>query len=193
MRETDLMACAGVPLAGLIDHIKPDQLDAPTPCTEFDVRRLINHLLFWAPSLEAAAYKRAVPTPAESESGVDLVEDDWASTLQGHVDRAVAAWSDPAAWHGVTQMGGPTELPAPLVGGMVVGELVVHGWDLGRATGQQPGWDDDLLEYLYGEVDRSAELGRQMGIYGPEVHVSPSAPILDRVLALSGRDPAWTP
>jgi uncharacterized protein (TIGR03086 family) len=87
-------------------------------------------------------------------------------------------------------MGGPTDLPAALVGGMVVAELVVHGWDLARATGRQPAWDDDLLAYLYDEVAKTAEQGREMGVYGPEVAVPASASLLDRTLALTGRDPA---
>jgi uncharacterized protein (TIGR03086 family) len=90
-------------------------------------------------------------------------------------------------------MGGPMELPASLVGGMVVGELVVHGWDLARATGKHPEWADDLLGYLHEEIAKSAEQGREMGVYGPEVAVPASSSTLDHVLGLTGRNPAWTP
>jgi uncharacterized protein (TIGR03086 family) len=83
------------------------------------------------------------------------------------------------------------EMPASLVGGMVVGEMVIHGWDLGRGTGHDPGWDDDLLIYLYEEVAKNAEYGRQIGVYGPEVPVPAGSSPLDRVLGLTGRDPAW--
>ncbi|WET76757.1 hypothetical protein P3102_21870 [Amycolatopsis sp. QT-25] len=55
-------------------------------------------------------------------------------------------------------MGGPTELPAELVGGgMMVGELVVHGWELARATGRYPEWDGDLVAYLHEETTRNSE------------------------------------
>jgi uncharacterized protein (TIGR03086 family) len=173
-------------------NVKPDQLADPTPCTEFDVRRLVNHLLFWGPSLVGAARKELVPPPAESESDVDLTTGDWAAALVDHATRTAAAWGSPAAWDGVTHMGGPMELPAELVGGMVTGELVLHSWDLARASGQSPAWDEDLLRYVHDEVARSADLGRTMGIYGPEVDVPADASTLDRVLALSGRDPGWT-
>lgn len=61
-------------------------MDAPTPCTEWTVRKLVNHLLFWGPSLTG---------------------DDWAATLLDQVDRLVEAWRNPAVWTGVTRMGGP--------------------------------------------------------------------------------------
>ena len=192
MPDVPLMARAAAPLVEVIRTIRPDQLGAPTPCAEYDVRKLVNHLLFWGPSLEGAARKENVPPPAGAETDLDLTGGDWATALEDQVARTVAAWSRPAAWEGTTHMGGPTELPASLVGGMVVGELVVHGWDLARATGQRPVWDDDLVEYLHEEVVQTAEVGRQMGVYGPEVAVPASASALDRTLARTGRDPAWT-
>ena len=76
---------------------------------------------------------------------------------------------------------------------MVVGELVIHGWDLARASGQHLAFQADLLSYVQDEVAKNAELGRQMGIYGPEVDLPASASTLDRVLDLTGRNPAWTP
>ncbi|MFB9905741.1 TIGR03086 family metal-binding protein [Allokutzneria oryzae] len=179
----DLMPRAAALFLEIVRAIKPDQLTAPTPCAEYDVRALIDHLLQWGPPLEGAGRKEAVP-PAE---GVD----DWAPALEAQVQRTLAAWNSPAAWEGMTTMGGAFELPAPLVGGMVIGEFVLHGWDLARAMGQRPEWDADLVEYLYGEVARSAEQGREMGVYGEEVAVPANASTVDKMLALSGRSPSW--
>jgi uncharacterized protein (TIGR03086 family) len=78
-----------------------------------------------------------------------------------------------------------------MIGGMVVCEMVAHGWDLARATGQKPRWDDDLLGYVHEEVTRTAGQGRQMGAYGPEVPVPAPSSTLDRTLGLIGRDPDW--
>ena len=193
MSDTQFPARAIVPFLAVLDDVRPDQLAAPTPCADYDVRRLLNHLLFWGPSLEGAARKESVPPPAAAETDVDLTGGDWRGAVRAQLDRTVTAWSEPAAWAGPTRMGGAMELPAVLVGGMVVGELVVHGWDLARATGQHPEWDEDLLAYVDEEVAKSAEQGRAMGVYGPEVAVPESAPTLDRLLGRSGRDPAWTP
>lgn len=189
MSAERLIARAVAPVVGVVRHVEPVQLDAPTPCTEWDVRRLIQHLLFWGPSLEGAGRKVAVPPPAEAESDLELVRDDWAGRLVGQLERITAAWSVPGAWQGTTRMGGPTELPAAMIGGMVLGEIVVHGWDLAHATGQHPTWDTDVLEYVHRELETTAEMGREMGIYGPEVGVPVDAPLLHRVLGLTGREP----
>jgi uncharacterized protein (TIGR03086 family) len=191
MSNAPFMTRAAAALVEIIRNIKPDQLDAPTPCAEYNVRKLVNHLLFWGPSLEGAARKESVPPPAKAEADVDLTAGDWAAALEAQLDRTVSAWSEPGGWEGTTHMGGPTELPAALVGGMVVVELVVHGWDLAQATDHHPTLDDELIEYVHEEVARTAEQGRQMGVYGPEVEVSEGS-TLDRVLGLTGRDPAWT-
>lgn len=166
-----------------------DSLDAPTPCAGWDVRALVNHLLHWGPALAAAARKEALAPGAE----VDRTGGDWRALLRAQVDATAAAWSEPAAWEGSTRMGGPMELPADLVGGMVLGELVLHGWDLARASGVDPHWDDTLVLRVYDEIARSADMGRQMGVYAAEVPVPASASPLARALGLSGRDPAWTP
>jgi uncharacterized protein (TIGR03086 family) len=193
MSEIQLITRVAGHLVRIIDNIEPHQLDARTPCAQWDVRKVVNHLLFWGPSEEGAARKELVPPPAEDEADVDLTEGDWAHSLAANIDRIAAAWSEPSAWDGVTHLGGPREMPASLIGGMIVGELVVHGWDLARATGQIPEWDDDLLRYVHDEIAKTSEQAREVGLYGPEVAVPISASILDRVVGLTGRDPAWTP
>ncbi|WP_026162515.1 TIGR03086 family metal-binding protein [Kribbella catacumbae] len=191
MDGQQLMTRAAATTAKVVGAIEPSQLTAPTPCAEYDVRSLVNHLLFWGPSLEAAARKEARMPPAAAESEIDLTSGDWTSDLAGQLRRTADAWSDPAAWDGVTPLGGQ-DSPAPLIGGMVLVEFVVHGWDLARATGQQTGYDDDVLAYVHNETLGHAPFGREMGLYGPEVPVSPDAPLLDRTLGLTGRDPNWT-
>lgn len=192
MSGDQLIGRAVAPVVEIVRNIKPDQLDAPTPCTEYDVRKLIHHLLFWGPSLEGAGRKETVPSPAAAESDVDLTQGDWAADLVAQLERATVAWSAPEAWQGTTHMGNPTEMPAAMVGGMVLGEMLVHGWDLAHATGQQSAWDNDVLEYVHREVETSAEMGREMGIYGPEVPVPvpADAPPLHRILGLTGREPS---
>jgi uncharacterized protein (TIGR03086 family) len=178
-------------LAAIVRTITPDQLTNPTPCAEFDVRALVNHLLFWGPSLEGAGRKESVPPPAGKESDVDLTAGDWRGDLLAQIDRTARAWEPPSAWEGMTRMGGPTEMPAVVVGNMVVDELVVHAWDFAQATGQRLDLSEELLTYAYDAIAAGAEQGREMGVYGPEVPVPADAPTLDRILGVTGRDPAW--
>ncbi|MGM1063152.1 TIGR03086 family metal-binding protein [Saccharothrix sp. Mg75] len=189
MSREQLISRAVTTALGVVEGVGPAQLDARTPCAEFDVRALVNHLLFWGPSLEAAGRKELVPPPAGAESDVDLTTGDWAAELSTRWRALADAWAAPGAWEGTTRMGGPHEMPAAVVGGMVLGEVVVHTWDLAQATDQHPVWDEDLLEHVHQGLVPTARMGRDMGIYGPEVPVPDDAPLLHRVLGLTGRKP----
>jgi uncharacterized protein (TIGR03086 family) len=173
----------------VVENIKPDQLDAPTPCAEFDVRKLVNHLLFWGPPLAGAGRKEQVAPAVEAEPQVDLTAGDWAADLTAHFRTLASAWGEPSAWTGMTSVASPAEMPAEVIGAMVVSEVVVHTWDLARATGQAPTWDDELLAFVHADVAATAPEGRAMGLYGPEVPVPADAPLIDRIVGLTGRTP----
>ena len=76
MQEHLLMAMAAAPTITIVGNLGHDQLDAPTPCSEYDVRGLVNHLLFWGPSLEGAARKISVAPPAAGDQDLDLTGGD---------------------------------------------------------------------------------------------------------------------
>ena len=101
------------------------------------------------------------------------------------------AWDDPAAWTGRTAAGG-VELPGDVAGIVALDELVLHGWDLAKATNQLAGYDGPGLEAILAFVDEFRERGIE-GLFGPEVPVPDSAPLFDRVLGKTGRDPGWEP
>ncbi|GHF40797.1 uncharacterized protein (TIGR03086 family) [Amycolatopsis bartoniae] len=179
------ISSAAAVLSGVVRGLRPGQLTNPTPCTEFDVRALVHHLLYWGPSLAGAGRKELVE-PSEVDTS------DWRPALLAVVSGIEKSWSSPGSSEGTTRMGGPTELPAALVADMVLGELTVHAWDLARATGQPFEVPEDLLTHLYDGVVAHAAEARAMGVYGPEVPVPASASTLDRILGLTGRDPAWS-
>jgi uncharacterized protein (TIGR03086 family) len=88
-------------------------------------------------------------------------------------------------------MGSPT--PAADVGAMMLAELVLHGWDLAASTGQAYTLSDRAAAATLRAVEANAELFRQYKGFAEPVSVPDDAPVLDRALALSGRDPAWRP
>jgi uncharacterized protein (TIGR03086 family) len=178
-------------MAAVARTITDDQLASRTPCAEYDVRALVNHLLFWGPSLAGAGRKEYVPQPADAEPDVDLTAGDWRGRLLALLDDITSSWAPPSAWEGETSMGTPQPLPASVMGDMIVGELAVHGWDLAAATGQRLDLPAGLVAHLHDTMLAGVEQGRGMGMYGPEVAVPADAPALDRVLGLTGRDPAW--
>lgn len=165
-------------------------LDAPTPCAGWDLGALVRHVLYWSPFFTAAG-RRAAPVPvATSEQDVDLTG--WPAALDAALADVVAAWSSDSAWEGTTSMVAPDPMPAELIGGMVLGELVVHGWDLARTAGTWPEWPAEVLAAAHEAVGGLAAQAREMGLFGPPVPVPPTAPMLARTVALTGRDPAWT-
>jgi uncharacterized protein (TIGR03086 family) len=187
-----LMTMAAHEFKQLARSIGDDQLAEPTPCAEYDVRGLVNHLLYWGPWLEAAACRAPMPAETRGESEVDLTGGAWAATLEKQVDCLVDAFGLPGAWEGTTAMGGG-QLSASMIGEMVLGEFVVHAWDLATATGRPWTCEDDVADGAYAAMAGMAEQGRQMAIFGADVPVPASAPPLYRLLGLTGRDPAWTP
>jgi uncharacterized protein (TIGR03086 family) len=105
------------------------------------------------------------------------------------------AWRDPDAWTGMTKAGG-VELPGEVAGLVALDELVIHGWDVARATGQAYDCDAPSLEAVQAFVSQFSEPGQEemrAGLFGPVVEVPDDAPLLDRVIGLTGRDPAWSP
>lgn len=185
-----LIGTAAAPHAALVRAATRAPLDSPTPCGSWDLHALLGHLLHWTPVLADAGGRAPVTPPDES---ADPVTGDWADTLNAARDRLADTWANPAAWDGTVSLGGPDPLPAPMIGGMVLGELVLHGWDLGRALDLEPEWPEDVLAAALGAMEGMAEQGREMGVFGPEVPVGAGASTLDRVVAVSGRDPRWSP
>lgn len=163
-------------------------LSVRTPCDDWNLGELVRHLIFYAPVL-AASGRRADPPPGPVTEQDIVLDDQWPDALADALDDVAGAWSDPVAWTGVTTMAGSDPMPAGMIGGLVLGELVVHGWDLAMAGGVRPEFPDDVLEGTDLAVAQMAELGRGMGIFGPEITVQAGASLLDRIVARTGRDP----
>ena len=86
-------------------------------------------------------------------------------------------------------------LPGQVAGLVVLDELVVHGWDIARATGQPFDCDAATLGEVESTVEqvRGGNHGDLPGLFGPVVAIAGDADALDRVLSLTGRDPGWSP
>jgi uncharacterized protein (TIGR03086 family) len=185
------MAAAAAEAARVVGGVRSEQLSAATPCTDWDLRTLLNHTILWtAYSAERRARDEAVPDELMNRDFV--AERGYAAGYAAQLDKAVAAWSDPAAWQrDLNVMGSPT--PSADVAALLIAEMVLHGWDVAKASGQGYSCPDDVAAAVYEAVQANAELFRKYQGFADEVPVPDSAPVLDRALALSGRDPGWTP
>lgn len=164
-------------------------LDAPTPCTEFDTRTLINHwVLYTSHGLEHRARRAELP---EELIARDFTADaDWRAAYAAQLERAVAAWEAPAAWEGEVDLGG-SPFPALGIARMLILELLLHGWDVARASGASIAVDAELAELAREIAEENAELYRQFQGFAGEVALPDGASAWDRALAASGRDPRW--
>jgi uncharacterized protein (TIGR03086 family) len=172
------------------------RFDDPSPCAEYAVRDVVNHLAFGF--LLARLSGAREPWDA-SWTGADrtpylvgLPEDKWAQACADEAEAAARVWAGPAAWEGESSMGG-APMPAAAIGSMMTAEFAVHAWDLAVATGRTVDVPDELGAVVLEGVLAIAPSGREGGWFGAEVPVPADAPAFERALAASGRDPRWTP
>jgi uncharacterized protein (TIGR03086 family) len=182
-------------VARLLEGVTDDQLSAPSP-SDCDVATLLDHLMGLTLAFTWAAEKSAAehgPT-GPGRSSAKALDPDWRSVLPGRLDALADAWSKPSAWEGMTEAGGVT-MPGEVTGLVALDEVVLHGWDLARATGQEFSCDPANADAVLGFTERSAQpdqAAMRTGLFGPVVPVADDAPVFDRALGFAGRDPAWT-
>jgi uncharacterized protein (TIGR03086 family) len=163
------------------------QLNLPTPCAEYDVRDLLNHLIHVVVGFQALAAKETADfTSTPDHLGSWGAE--WRERFEEETGRLVQAWAAPGALDGISQGMG---LEQRTVGGMALGDLTVHAWDLARATGQDFSPYEPSLPVLNEGWEALAPMGRKMNVFGEPFPVSEEASPFERLLALSGRDPGW--
>jgi uncharacterized protein (TIGR03086 family) len=184
----------------LLDGVADDRLGGPTPCPGYNVAALLDHLMGLSLAFTWAANKSAPDGPTQAGSAPGQATEEnldprWRTLLPERLRELVAAWRDPAAWEGMTEAGG-VRMPAEVMGVVALDELVLHGWDLARATGQEfhcdPASTAAVLAFTEASAQPEQAAGRE-GLFGPVVPVPADAPALDRALGFAGRDPAWSP
>src|SRR6266849_3394556 len=130
-------------LASLVAKVGDAQLGAPTPCPEYTVGDLLDHIGGVAVAFASAARKENGPNASPPPLGERArLGDDWRTRIPQDLAVLGDAWAEPGAWEGVTKIAG-MEMPATVVGTVGLNEVVAHGWDLARATGQPFQPDDN--------------------------------------------------
>jgi uncharacterized protein (TIGR03086 family) len=181
-------------LAAIVRGVTDEQLAAPTPCPDYTVGDLLDHIGGLAKAFTWAATKESLAMPDQSPSGdASKLGDDWRARIPADVEALAEAWQHPAAWTGMTKAG-PIEMPGEIGGLVALDEIVIHGWDVAAATGQPFDVDRAALEACHGFAAMFSGPGteeQRAGGFGPELAVPANAPLLDRVLGMLGRDARW--
>jgi uncharacterized protein (TIGR03086 family) len=146
-------------------------------------------------AFHAAATKNLPPGGSQPPSpDAAQLRPDWRTGIPERLEALGRAWTDEAAWSGMTQAGG-VDLPGEVAGLVALDEVVIHGWDLAVASGQPFECDPAALEAVHAFLQESVAEAPQgtPGLFGPPVPAGPDAPLVDKVVGLSGRDPSWRP
>jgi uncharacterized protein (TIGR03086 family) len=171
----------------VVDNIEPSQLDNPTPCTEWTVRDVLNHVTGGATMFGLCVRDGAVP---DEKFGALMTGDnlgtDFKASFHHAADDAEESFAIPGAMDRIVKL--PFgEMPAGDALNIAIFDVATHAVDLARATGQHVS-DTELLE-------AALATGRQMvgpelrapGVFGAEQPVADSASVEDRLLAFAGR------
>jgi uncharacterized protein (TIGR03086 family) len=172
-------AALGV-LQHVLHQISRDELSKSTPCSEYDVLQLTDHLL------------RAI-TLAGGMAGADLPDRDTDDSVEQQIIGAARPALD--AWHrrglGGTVTFASNELPATFGASVLTLEFLVHGWDYAAATGHPMDVAESLAEYTLGLAKKViTPQGRATVGFADPVAVPDDASALDRLIAFTGRHPA---
>ena len=179
-----------------IQGTDPARYGDSSPCTEYTVGKVIDHIAFGLLLAERSGLRQAIDLEWDVMGPAPFLighpEQEWAGLIAEQGRRTVSAWAEPKAWEGEATFGGGA-MPAAAIGSMLLTDLVVHSWDVAVATGRTVDVSAALAQETLAGVEALAQMGRDGGWYGPEVELPDDASVLDKALAASGRDPKWTP
>jgi uncharacterized protein (TIGR03086 family) len=151
-------------------------LDAPTPCTEWKVRDLLNHMLDTSRYFVSSARGQDASPPGPNPPS--LLSDDPARDFEQARKELLSTFDDEA----VVEKTGPAL-------GIAFSDQLLHGWDLARATKQDATMPAGLPEAAYDAIHGRFTDEQRKGVFGPEVQVDAAATPQQRLLAYTGRTP----
>lgn len=191
MELIDAFDTAFAEFDGLVHEVGAGQWTLATPCTEWNVRQLLNHLVsehLWAPELLAGATLEQVGDRFDG----DVCGDDPAGAWERASAASWQAFHTEGALDGSVYVTGG-RIDAAEYGWQMTSDLAVHGWDLAQALGAGPGQQiigAELADTLYERLLPVAETYAELGIFAPPVTAPTGASPQDRLVALLGRQPA---
>ena len=183
-------------MARLVNAVRDDQLGDPTPCPKYTLGDLLQHVRGLAEAFTVAGRKEQ-PTGGSQpppQGDASLLPADWREQITDWLGRLADAWSEPSAWEGTAWIAG-FEAPASAVGLTAANELVVHGWDVANASGQEILLDDAALapsREFVAMMSGPGSAEARGDAFGPALPVPDGATTLDEVVAGNGRDPGWS-
>jgi uncharacterized protein (TIGR03086 family) len=159
--------------------VRDDQWSASTPCTDWDVRALVSHVI--------GTHERVVATVTESTPREVEPEGDLAAQWSGATASVAAALDDPALSSKVISGMFADQTFESLVGRLLCSDTLFHTWDLARATGQDDHLDPEAVERAMEFLEPIDEAIRRPGGFAPKIATSDGASAQTRFLNFGGR------
>ncbi|GAB2567220.1 TIGR03086 family metal-binding protein [Nocardia heshunensis] len=186
----DLLERAVAQLGDVIAAVTPDQAALPTPCDDWPVRRLLDHIVGQILPAFLIAARGEMP---DWSAPPEPLGENWGEEYRTRAAALLAEWRAADPERLVPGMGGPS--PPRGRADQQIAEFTVHAWDLTRATGQGRTLDPDLAEHAlaWSKQLLKPEFRGPGRAFGHEVPIAADAPIYDRMAAWFGRDPEWLP
>jgi len=170
----------------VINQVGPEDLGKPTPCSDWDARALVNHMIGALDALESPA--RGEQLNFSAGGSEDVIGSDPAGAFSKKASEFVAAWSAPGATERVvTTMFG--EQPSAFYLGLATADILLHGWDLATAIGSPYTMDEttsaEVLANMQGML--KPEMRGEGKAFASEVTCASDASVQERLVAFSGR------
>lgn len=172
-------------------QVEADQWSQPTPCTEWSVRDVVNHVTaeqLWVPALLGGA---TVGEVGDRFDG-DVLGTDPAAAWSAAAAAACDAFAEDGAMDGTVHLS-YGDSSALAYCRQLTGDTVVHAWDVSRAIGASPRIADDLVAAALDEVTPYADGLADTGLFAPQLETAPGSSRQTRLLALVGRPSGWHP
>lgn len=188
----------------VIAGVRPDQLERPSPCVDFNVRELLDHLVFVLHRVAALGRgEEAFAAGSLGDAQVDHA--DWSADWRDRAAEVEAAWADDDRLQATIVLPWATMTGAETLA-TYVAEITTHTWDLATATGQCAEWDDDVCRLALDTMRRELPMADRTPMweafratapanfqfdapFANAVAVGNDAPLIDQLVAWTGRTP----
>ena len=175
--------------------VRPEQWSNQSPCAAWDARSVVEHVVVMHGVMLRPVDRAPSPAPSVQEDPVGAF-----TAARADVE---AVLDDPELAGRECDTPNWRMTVAQQIDEVVSDDLVLHGWDLARATGQDDRMDPEDVERLWtnttaipaalmAKYRTPGAFGPGVEVYGPEVEIAAEAPLQDRLLGLIGRDPGWS-
>lgn len=182
--NAQVLAAAQQVAAGVMANVTDDQLELSTPCDQWNVAQLVEHMVgaqHWA--------RAAMEGVEQTETGEGCSQGDWKATFAEAAQACQQSFAAEGAME-KTVNPGFGDMPAQAMLGLAMTDTFTHAWDLAKATGQDTDLAPEMAQQLLGASQQSIQpafRSEEGAIFGMEQQAPEGASAADQLAAFLGR------